>query len=971
MNRADQSSKPANREGSGPDVLDLPQTPSWRRFIPRWARALVWVDSRTHYDAFLSYSWSVDSEIAPVLQSLLQGFLRPWYNIRAKNVFRDLSCLPAGSSLEAELCARLDQSDHLIVLACPEAATSRGMELEASYWFSKRRAGHVLIVVTGGDFRAWEEIRGALLPPSLRANLVKEPLFVLLQDRRRSILTDSRRAREELIEDLKQVILRLHPGRSWGELRGEERRNRRHAIGLVSAAMATLLALTVWARTAQHQAERAALLTQLELSALATRDRLDSGSQAEALDDATNDVAVAIEKLGEVPFTTATSLRNAVERSREISRWAAPGQVQNIALGGGGSEIVVVTRNGGVSRWSWRGTLIGDWQAGAEQFEASLTPSGSGVLVRHQMSDSSDRGTLRLATVNGTTLWTKVAGTTDGAVDTTADGATTAISVDGASVSIQRRNVGPAVTIGRRSVVGPIGIAHMQLSSDGKRLLVAYADGVTRIIDTVRATTAAHWRGVQGASIFADGTLSHVAELADGTLVVRHSPQFAPQSVRPFERGQSVLSSAIESVAVASNGRMAVTFQNDARIELLEPDGSATVLPLRGGHAPRVAWSVDGTRLVAGDYLDLTMRVYDLTASTARHLVPPRPGRATAAITICEHAGAVLFGDMEGFIRAVWPTSGELFEYGRVHDYVEGIVCLADGGFVSVGRQGRILFHPQPRSAETIPLTLDLPARNSTADLNEEHPFTVAAADDGLSTVGATYQGHVLRWRPRSGPEPELIVDLPALTHGAVNSIRALAALPGASEVVVAGEGRDTSYVALVALGERPAIRWIKNLPSIAVVMSLAVEEQSRNILVAGTFDRLVVLNHAGIQQLDLIGVQRPLIRGLTSLGRDLFAAASLWGGLSFWRTTGEKLPPNYDAWVLRGPVQLAFSRSHQRLYAAGADGAVVEIIVGVPELVTKACERLTSRGAPNSSQESSGMKACSEGLAAAVSAVH
>jgi hypothetical protein len=98
-------------------LLDLAPPKPWRRFVPSWLRSLIWVDSAGTYDAFLSYSWKSDSEIAPVIQSVIQRFLCPWYKLRAKTIFRDLSCLPAGSSLEKELFDRIDRSKHFIVLA--------------------------------------------------------------------------------------------------------------------------------------------------------------------------------------------------------------------------------------------------------------------------------------------------------------------------------------------------------------------------------------------------------------------------------------------------------------------------------------------------------------------------------------------------------------------------------------------------------------------------------------------------------------------------------------------------------------------------------------------------------------------------------------------------------------------------------------------------------------------------------------
>src|ERR1700722_3307960 len=156
-----------SRESSS--ALDLPPPPPrGRRLAPAWLRGLLWVDEASRYDAFLSYRWAADLQIAPILQSVLQQFLRPWDKVRAKTIFRDLSSLPLGSSLEAELRRRIDQSTHFIVLACPEAAKSAGMEFEAQHWFSRTREGDILIVVTSGDFKSWQEIRENALAETLR-----------------------------------------------------------------------------------------------------------------------------------------------------------------------------------------------------------------------------------------------------------------------------------------------------------------------------------------------------------------------------------------------------------------------------------------------------------------------------------------------------------------------------------------------------------------------------------------------------------------------------------------------------------------------------------------------------------------------------------------------------------------------------------------------------------------------------------
>ncbi len=230
--------------------------------MPLWLRSLIWVDSAEKYDAFLSYSWRSDSKVAPVIQSTIQKFLCPWYKTRARTVFRDLSCLPAGSNLEAELFSRLDRSTHLIVLASPEARTSGGMEIEAKHWFSRPREGEVLIIITSGDSETWAEIRDHLLPPAVGSNLTK-PVWIPLQHRRDRILAtpEEDQFREELFEDLKQILLRFYPGRDWGQLRGEERLQRQRFWRFMSGVITLLLLLLVTAvwqyRDAEAQRDRA------------------------------------------------------------------------------------------------------------------------------------------------------------------------------------------------------------------------------------------------------------------------------------------------------------------------------------------------------------------------------------------------------------------------------------------------------------------------------------------------------------------------------------------------------------------------------------------------------------------------------------------------------------------------------------------------------------------------------------------
>jgi WD40 repeat protein len=231
--------------GSERAIADLPPIPSrWRRLVPAPLRSLLWADDRRSYDAFLSYSWAADRERAAVLQSVLQKFLCPWYSVRALNVFRDLSSLAANSSLAGALRDRLDKSKHLIVLASPEAATSAGMEFEAQYWFSRPRSGDVIVVVTKGEFAGWTQIRDSALPPTLRTRLHDPPLWLDMSALSEEILNRRKdpRLHAELVDRLRQLILVFYPTQTWESLQGEERDQRRRAVGLIVIVASALVA---------------------------------------------------------------------------------------------------------------------------------------------------------------------------------------------------------------------------------------------------------------------------------------------------------------------------------------------------------------------------------------------------------------------------------------------------------------------------------------------------------------------------------------------------------------------------------------------------------------------------------------------------------------------------------------------------------------------------------------------------------
>ena len=245
-----------------------PSTKGRPSYLPRFLRRLIWADEANKFIAFLSYSWTSDSATAPVLQTTLQQFLRPWFKLRALNIFRDRSMLPANSSLEDALRATIDRSQHLIVLASRAAATSSGMEFEGQYWFSKPRDGQVLIVLSEPGGASWPSIRDRFLPPSVASNLVTPPVWVDFAEVSEAIRGGHGYTDSQVREALSQLILAFYPGKSWSELCGEERRQRRRARVLLWAGVTVIalaLSAAVWsaqrARTNAFRAELAHLLS--------------------------------------------------------------------------------------------------------------------------------------------------------------------------------------------------------------------------------------------------------------------------------------------------------------------------------------------------------------------------------------------------------------------------------------------------------------------------------------------------------------------------------------------------------------------------------------------------------------------------------------------------------------------------------------------------------------------------------------
>ena len=128
------------------------------------------------YDAFVSYSHAKDKPIAAALRSVVQRLGKPWYRRRALRVFRDDTSLSASPQLWPSIEQALAQSRYFILLASPEAAASKWVNKEVTYWLAHNSVDALFIGLTDGEL-AWDEERGDFapaavwpLPPALHLN---------------------------------------------------------------------------------------------------------------------------------------------------------------------------------------------------------------------------------------------------------------------------------------------------------------------------------------------------------------------------------------------------------------------------------------------------------------------------------------------------------------------------------------------------------------------------------------------------------------------------------------------------------------------------------------------------------------------------------------------------------------------------------------------------------------------------------
>lgn len=200
------------------------------------------VGQARRYRAFLSYGHD-DRALAVAVQRALHRLGRAWYQRPAFTVFRDDSSLGAGALWES-LERALADSDHLVLLASPEAARSDWVCREVAWWVEHRDPDDVLVALVRGEID-WDDDSGDLsasttaLPPALKGAFSQEPRWVDLRDTVADGFGDP--TFRDRVADLAAT---LH-GCDKSELIGEELRQQRRWTRVRNAAIAVLAVLTL------------------------------------------------------------------------------------------------------------------------------------------------------------------------------------------------------------------------------------------------------------------------------------------------------------------------------------------------------------------------------------------------------------------------------------------------------------------------------------------------------------------------------------------------------------------------------------------------------------------------------------------------------------------------------------------------------------------------------------------------------
>jgi len=140
----------------------------------------------TCHDAFVTYTQrnERDRAVARAVQHALHRLAKPFYRLRAMDVFRDETSLAQTNELSKSLRAHLARSDYLLVVASRSSAIADWVCLETQEWIQLGRLDRLIIILVDGQLR-WDATArrfdpgtDCLTPAILEAPWADQPFII-------------------------------------------------------------------------------------------------------------------------------------------------------------------------------------------------------------------------------------------------------------------------------------------------------------------------------------------------------------------------------------------------------------------------------------------------------------------------------------------------------------------------------------------------------------------------------------------------------------------------------------------------------------------------------------------------------------------------------------------------------------------------------------------------------------------------
>ncbi|MCC6233647.1 MAG: hypothetical protein IT580_13440 [Verrucomicrobiales bacterium] len=765
-----------------------------------------------------------------------------------------------------------------------------------------------------------------------------------MEERNASLPTADRLTRRELrrlenlyAERLRLMQLKLFAGIldvDLGELtrRDAEARARRlqRIVSIAAIVVLMLAGFAAWAWWNGERAQHAANLLHLQLSARVLQETLASGDQGTVLRQAIADVQFAEQKLHRIPVETWNTLFQSLEASRELRRWETPGQLMNLGFSDDHQSITGVMRDGEVITWNWGGELQSRWRAATNQFEAWMTASRRAVW-RTVGADTGER--VEVFTFDGALAhaFEREDGDHDILVDTSANAEWIVYSTDGRTVRRTSRRPGGTQVLEVAGFEGPL--ADLRLARDGTRVLLVDGLGHARIQPADGSAGApVDFQIGTGGPVSCSDHFDLVASVSSNAIHIASAPDYRVRSASLglTDRPGIGLATPERIHVYGPPTRVAISFENQAGILVFDEFGKVVLGPLLGIDQPSFGIPEGGVRLVGADYVRPVLMVYDLEERAVQAI--PNDERTLSANDAVVTAAAynspretLIWAGSDGRVRLV-RAEGSSQVLSALP--AQNLVCLAAyrEGFLGSGDQGRTWFVPDLEA----PVPTELEGRGTSF----HRLATLEKSGLALGIAGA----QLVVWRPEQAVTPVGNYDLKALTAGRMGFGWRLAVAADSQLVAITGEVDQRSAVTLWSFDPEPTLKSVISLPELSTTESVALDAQGTHIVVSGAFDTVVILDRQGNRLKTLRGVLRPFASSFVFVQPDVFAAASMWGEVQFWRSNGERLLTGLKSHVRGGgPVHLAYNPASQDLWLLGLHGDLARATLDNEKLLRRA----------------------------------